>query len=157
MGFGRHIKSKSGLAFSSFVLFIAWIGSICVLIYISILQVHLAFDGVKINATVIHVERSGRVRVTTFRFTDKAGKIIDSKGGHLLHGAGLKEVGDIVPIVYLPSNTDVFVAQGNKYFSLSIGLIVVVLGSLGFFCTFSEYRLTRSTRAYFAPPGKKTS
>jgi len=59
-----------------------------------------------------------------------------------ISGAGRREVGETVPIVYLPSNPKIFVVQGIKgYTYLSISVFITVLMFMGFLSAGMELRM----------------
>ena len=103
------------------------------LIYESNYQVRLALYGVKTHATVIDVKQSGRNRIVTFQFTNESGAIINVRE---IRGARRPEVGDVLPIVYLPANPEVVSVQGISGCTfIFISLILAVLGGLSFVST----------------------
>ena len=105
-------------------------------IYESGCQVRLALYGVKTHATVIHVKQSGRNRIVTFRFTNESGAVINVKD---IRGAGRPEVGDVLPIVYLPANPEIVAVQGIKGCTfLFIAIILFVFGGLSFVVVLSQ-------------------
>ena len=127
-----NITPKSGdpvwLLLIGFIVFLVCIG---MAIFEAVQQTRLTFFGVTTNATCIHVEKipSGRSHRLeyTFRFTDKAGAVITVKD--IWCTEGTKE-GDVIPIVYLPSNPDVVSLSGVKGwgFVIFIGTIIVLIG-----------------------------
>ena len=125
------LPSSFELGIVAFIASIICLVSIGLAIYESVQQVRLVFRGKRIDATVVQVERIQRARSSrlqiTLRFTTKTGAIINIKdiGGM---GPGRREVGDIVPIVYLPSNPKMVVVQGIKgfeYLFLAFGIAFV--------------------------------
>ena len=105
-----------------------FLGSTCLVIYESSCQVRLALYGIKTHATVIRIEESGRSRRATFRFTNETGAVINVKD---ILGEGRPEVGDVIPIVYLPANPEIVAVQGIKGWTfLFIGLFLVVYSGL---------------------------
>ena len=117
------------------VIFIVCIFSAGWVIYSSVCHIRLAFCGIKTNATAVHVERSGRTRTVTFRFFNENGHVINVKDGILY--AGWREVGDTVPIVYLPSQPEICVVQGMRgYTDLFIALFLFALGILSMLSLF---------------------
>ena len=109
-------------------------------IYSIVQHIQLAFDGIKTNATVVHIEQSGRTRTQTFRITTEAGRVIDVIDD--ISGAGRREVGETVPIVYLPSNPKIFVVQGiYGYTNMFIFFIITLLMFMGFLSAGMELRM----------------
>ena len=81
----------------------------------SIQQIRLTFYGVKTNATCVRIETVGIGRSTrlsyTFRYTNEAGTAIEVKD--IWCTEGTKE-GDVIPIVYLPTDPEVVSLSGMK-------------------------------------------
>ena len=113
------------------IIIIGCILSAGLLIYSSACHVRLVLYGIKANATVIRVERSGRTRTVTIRFSNETGQICDVRDNMILF-AGRREVGDTIPIVYLPSQPEICVVQGMKgYTDLFIAICIFGLYAFG--------------------------
>ena len=125
------LPSSFELGIVALIAVIICLVSIGFTIYESVHQARLVLGGKRIDATVAQVERiqmgrSSRLQITV-RFATEAGAIINIKdiGGM---GPGRREVGDIVPVVYLPSNPETVVVQGIKGFEclfLAFGIAFV--------------------------------
>ena len=109
-----------------FIAFIICLGSIGSAIYESVQQTRLGFFGRRTDAVVTQIEQIGKhSRTTTLRFTTEAQTVISIKD---ISGTGRREINDIVPIVYLPSNPEMAAAQGMRGFELlflAIGIAFV--------------------------------
>jgi len=104
-----------------------------VAIYESIKQTRLAIYGVKTEATCIRFEwrgeGRGRTRVPIFRFTTEAGTTLEV--GDIPGGRVAKKTGDVISIVYLPSNPEVVSKPGIEgwgvlLWAIMIGFFLVV-------------------------------
>ena len=117
-----------GRAIVMFIAFIICLGTVGFTIYESVQQTRLVFFGIRTDATVTKIEQTGirsRTTTTTLRFTTEAQSVIITKD---ISGTGRREVNDIVPIVYLPSNPEMVAAQGMRGFEflfLAIGIAFV--------------------------------
>jgi hypothetical protein len=105
----KPIDSVLGLLFCAIVFLI----SIGFTIYESIKQTRLTIYGVKTEATCVRTEMRGegrgRTRTYIFHFKTEAGVVIEVEG---TVGAWVAEVGDVIPIVYLPSDPETVSTPG---------------------------------------------
>ena len=115
------------------ICFICFIVCVCVAIYESIKQTRLTFFGVKTDATCVCIEWKGegrsKVRSYTFRFKNKADAVVEVKDILCTEGTN---VGDVIPIVYLPAHPEVVSLSGIKgwgflLFITTIGFLIGVL------------------------------
>jgi hypothetical protein len=109
------------------ICFVVFLVSIGFTIYESVKQTQLTFYGVKTIATCVQIETVGIGRYSrlsyTFRFTNEAGNAIEVKD--IAGGWTVKKVGDAIPIVYLPTDSEIVSKSGIEglgvlFFALSI-------------------------------------
>ena len=125
------LPSSFELSIVAFIAFIICLGSIGFAIYESVQQARLVLFGMRTDATVVQVERIQTGRYSrlqiTLRFATKSGAVnVKDIGGV---GPRQREVGDTVPVIYIPSNpAETVVAQGISGFEnlfLTIGIAFV--------------------------------
>ena len=153
----RRERRRSARYYSVIMLvfFIACIVMTGMVIYESIQQTRLAFSGVKTDATVVQIKRNGRGRTTTLRFTSEAGMVFNVKD---VSGQKGREIGDIVPVVYLPSNPEIVSAQGFRGFTVLItNLILIVVLCLVFVSAWWKYEEAKMYQhpSYIPSPGSR--
>jgi len=113
------------------ICFIAFLVCACIAVSEAVQQTRLMFFGVRTDATCARAEMRGEGRRRslsyTFRFTDKAGATIEVEDIWCTEGT---KKGDVVSIVYLPSDPKIVSLSGMKGwgFLVFIGTIAVLVG-----------------------------